>query len=85
MISFPTLLEWSAFLIGTVGTVLWAANVRWRGRPLEGWLWLASSILWIWFATLFGHGGLAARDLLGASLYIAGIWRAFRRPPDSDR
>lgn len=72
------LLEWSAFGIGTIGTVLWARGFKWNGRPVEGWFWLASALLWIWFAISHSHEGLAARDMLGVGLYLYGIVRATR-------
>lgn len=81
MIETGVLIEWMAFGVGTVGTVLWALGVKWNDKPLEGWFWLASALLWIVFATLNGHQGLAARDLIGAALYVAGIWRAFATKP----
>lgn len=72
------ILEWTAFAIGTLGTVLWAGGYTLRGRRIEGWLWLVSSLLWIWFAVVHTHNGLAARDLIGLSLYIAGIVKTYR-------
>jgi hypothetical protein len=72
------LLEWSAFGVGTVGTVLWAAGYKWKGKPVEGWFWLVSALLWIGFAVIHNHNGLAARDLLGVVLYVYGIYTAMR-------
>ena len=73
-----THLEWMAFSIGTIGTILWALGFKYKGRPLEGWFWLASSILWIWFSYINGHKGLASRDLLGLILYIIGIAKIYK-------
>lgn len=70
-------LEWSAFGLGTIGTALWALGIKWHGRPMEGWFWLVSALLWIAFAMLNGHHGLVARDLIGTALYAVGIWKAF--------
>lgn len=78
-------LEWTAFCIGTAGTVLWAIGFKWRGHPIEGWLWLLSSLLWIWFAVVHTHSGLAARDLIGLSLYVAGIVKGARMRSGSAR
>ena len=75
------LLEWSAFSVGTIGTLFWAAGWKWRGRSVEGWFWLASALLWIWFAIINHHAGLAARDLLGVALYIVGIVKSFQAAP----
>lgn len=72
------LIEWSAFFVGTVGTIFWATDRKWRGRKVEGWLWLLSALLWIWFAFNDRKYGLAARDLLGAGLYIMGIIKVFQ-------
>lgn len=75
------ILEWSAFAVGTVGTILWARGFKWNGKPVEGWFWLVSALLWIWFALINNHGGLAARDLLGVGLYLYGIALTFRSAP----
>lgn len=71
----PAVVEWAAFSVGTVGTVLWAIGYKWRGKPLEAYFWLASSFLWIWFAVSFSHHGLMLRDLIGVSLYFLAIYR----------
>lgn len=75
-------LEWSAFGIGTIGTLLWAFNFKLKGRSIEGWFWLISAIFWIWFAALNSHAGLAARDLLGVALYITGIVKSMKTKVD---
>jgi hypothetical protein len=71
-------LEWSAFALGTIGTIFWAAGFKWGGRSIEGWFWLGSSLLWILFASMNNHAGLAARDLLGVALYVFGIFKSFQ-------
>lgn len=38
-------IEWASFTIGTIGTILWAAEYRLYGCPIEAWFWLASSLL----------------------------------------
>lgn len=74
----PDFLEWTAFGVGTVGTVLWAVGYKWKGKPVEGWFWLVSALLWIAFAVRQGHSGLMARDLLGVALYVIGIFKVMR-------
>ena len=71
-ITIPLIIEWSAFCIGTIGTIIWA--IKWRGGGIESWFWLASSLLWIVFAIQSSHSGLAFRDLIGVGLYTWGIW-----------
>ena len=74
----PIFIEWSAFFIGTLGTIAWACGYRYKGKSVEGWLWLISAFLWIWFAMNSNHNGLAARDLLGVVLYATGIIGSYR-------
>jgi hypothetical protein len=74
-------LEWAAFGIGTIGTVMWALGLKWNGKPIEGWFWLASALIWIVFAMVNDHNGLAARDLIGTVLYVVGIWKSFFHRP----
>lgn len=72
-------LEWMAFGVGTLGTVLWALR---KAEMVVGLLWLTSGLLWIVFATSGGHSGLAARDLLGVVLYAVGVlntWKARKK------
>lgn len=71
------LLEWAAFLVGTIGTLVWAVGWKWHGRQIEGWFWLVSAMLWIVFAAINRHAGLAARDLIGVALYVMGIVKTF--------
>ena len=80
-IAMTETLEWAAFSIGTIGTICWALGYKWRGYPVEGWFWLLSALLWIWFALLSKHNGLAARDILGVALYCAGIYKSFQPRP----
>ena len=40
--------------------------------------WLISSVIWISFAVMKGHYGLAARDVLGALLCVVGMVREWR-------
>ena len=72
-------IEWAAFAVGTIGTIAWAIGIKYKGRAVEGWFWLASALLWIWFAVLSGHKALAARDILGVALYATGIVNSFRK------
>lgn len=76
------LIEWSALLIGTSGTIIWALRI-WVG--VEAWLWLASGLLWIVFAAANGHEGLAVRDVIGIILYVTGIVTSFRNKRDLKR
>jgi hypothetical protein len=69
----PDIVEWSAFCLGAVGTVLWAIEYRHHGKAVEGWFWLLSSLLWIVFAIYYSHKGLAMRDLVGVCLCIFGL------------
>lgn len=71
-------LEWGAFILGTIGTVCWAKGATYKNKPIEGWFWLFSGLLWIIFALSQKHFGLALRDVLGVILYIFGIIRSFR-------
>lgn len=66
-----------AFVVGTLGTVLWAAG---KARGWEGVLWLISSLFWIAHAAQTSQHPLMARDLLGLALYSAACWRVFIRP-----
>jgi len=70
-------LEWSAFTVGTIGTLFWAKGARFKDKPVEGWFWLISGILWIVFAVSKGHYGLALRDVLGVILYLIGLHRIY--------
>ena len=64
------LIEWGAFAVGTVGTLLWSLG---KNQLLVSVLWMFSAILWVVFAFYNGHYGLTARDLLGVILYAVGI------------
>lgn len=67
---FLIILEWSALIIGTFGTILWALG---KNQLLVSVLWLISAILWIFFAFINQHYGLGIRDFVGVILYLIGI------------
>ena len=69
-INFLFILEWTALIVGTTGTIMWALG---KNQLITSFLWLISAILWIIFAIKNEHYGLTARDLLGVILYIIGI------------
>jgi hypothetical protein len=73
METFIHALDWAALGVGTIGTILWAHNGKWA-KYAAIW-WLASSILWIWYASLNNLAALGARDLISVSLYVYGGWR----------
>jgi hypothetical protein len=66
-----------AFLLGTLGTLLWAFG---KARGWEAVLWLASSLFWIGHAAQTSQAPLMARDLLGLGLYSIACWRMFILP-----
>ena len=58
-------IEWMAFGIGLLGAIAWAVEYKYNGRSIEGFLFILSALLWIWFAVSSSLIGLAARDYLG--------------------
>lgn len=64
------ILEWSAFLIGTAGSILWAFG---KSQLVVSVLWAVSAILWIAFAASSEIAGLALRDALALAIYVIGI------------
>lgn len=73
MPSFADSLQWLAFAVGTIGSLLWAHNGVWSKYAAA--FWLAASVLWVWYARLSGVPGLAARDLVGIGTAVWGAWR----------
>lgn len=71
--SASDVIQWSAFVVGTVGSILWAHNGAWA--KYAGAFWLVASLLWVWFARLSGVPGLAARDLVSILTALWGAWR----------
>ncbi len=73
MPSFADCLQWLAFAVGTIGSLLWAHNGTWSKYAAA--FWLAASVLWVWYAQLSGVPALAARDLVGIGIALWGVWR----------
>ena len=70
MLNLSNILEYSALIIGTLGTILWAMG---KSQILVSILWLVSALIWIGFSLLNGHDGLAIRDVFGVLMYSIGI------------
>lgn len=73
---FLIILEWSALIIGTTGTILWALG---KNQLIVSVLWLISAILWIFFALINQHYGLGIRDFVGVILYLIGIKTYYKK------
>ncbi len=69
-------LDWLAFGLGTIGTVVWISD---RFKGLEGAFWLLSGILWIFYAVQTHQDGFLLRHILGVALYAIGIITSIRR------
>lgn len=76
------IVEYTALGIGTLGTGLWALNKSQLGVSV---LWLASAVLWIVFAQMNGHVGLAVRDVIGLCLYVIAIRTYLKLRPVSGK
>jgi hypothetical protein len=77
-------IEWVAVAAGTAGTVLWAQG---RNQLAVSALWLTSSVLWVVFARINGHAGLAVRDTFGIVTAFWGMrtyWNAKFSSPESE-
>ncbi len=74
VVSLP--LDWLAFGIGSIGTVIWISG---RLKGLEGAFWFVSGLLWIVYAAKNGQDGLLLRDIFGVSLYAVGMINALKR------
>lgn len=72
-VSFADCIQWLAFGLGSVGSVLWAHNGA--GARYAAAFWLAASLLWLCFAKLSGLPGLAARDAISLATGLWGVWR----------
>ena len=66
------IVEWSAFFIGALGTVLWAVNNQYS--KWSSIFWLLSGLLWIRYAVLSGEDALLWRDCIGLAIYAYGIY-----------
>lgn len=71
------MVEWSAFFFGIIGSLFWATGYKWRGFQLEGYFWLVSSVLWVYFSIVEAHAGLMMRDLLSIAITGCGTVRSF--------
>jgi hypothetical protein len=73
IMSLVDFIQWLAFAVGTVGTLLWACRGPWSKYAAA--FWIAASLLWIWFDRLSGLAGPAARDLVSIFITLWGAWR----------
>jgi len=71
--NFSLLLEWSAVIMGTIGTIIWASKSKYS--KYCGIIWIVGSFLWVIFALRNKHFGLAINNLVYILLYSYGIYK----------
>jgi hypothetical protein len=66
-------LQWTGFIAGTIGMMLWAANnsfTKWAGL-----FWILSSICWIYVGWMEHQPALMFRDAINIVIYVIGIYK----------
>jgi hypothetical protein len=66
-------LDWTALVVGAIGSLLWAHNGP--NARYASVFWLLSSLLWMVFAWVSGLPALGVRDMVGFGTTLYGCFR----------